>query len=69
MHEDPAKLTEAQINIIIKALVDDPEKYKKIWAGNKLGWLSRPGQPQPVQATNQAPASEPPKAAEDELWS
>ena len=72
VHEDPAKLTEAQIAIIIKALVDDPEKYKKIWAANKLGWLSRPGQPQPAPAappTNQAPANEPPRATEDDLWS
>ena len=74
VHEDPAQLTEAQIAIIIKALVDDPEKYKKIWRDNKLGWLSRPGQPQPAPTpatppTNQAPASEPPRATEDDLWS
>ena len=74
VHEDPAQLTEAQIAIIIKALVDDPEKYKKIWTANKLGWLSRPGQPQPALAptappTTQAPASEPPRATEDDLWS
>ena len=74
VHEDPAQLTEAQIAIIIKALVDDPEKYKKIWRDNKLGWLSRPGQPQPAPTAaappaTQAPASEPPRATEDDLWS
>ena len=73
VHEDPAQLTEAQIAIIIKALVDDPERYKKIWRDNKLGWLSRPGQPQPALAptappANQAPASEPPRATEDDIW-
>ena len=73
VHEDPAQLTEAQIAIIIKALVDDPEKYKKIWTANKLGWLSRPGQPQPAPTpaappANQAPASEPPRATEDDIW-
>ena len=73
VHENPAQLTEAQIGIIIKALVDDPEKYKKIWRDNKLGWMSRPGQPQPAPTpaappANQAPASEPPRATEDDLW-